>query len=63
MKKSNYDAIAEALEFVHGTKAMSEAVKHAELCETAGDSHMVNSWQKVAEQLKSPKDREYLNAA
>ncbi len=38
---------AEALVFVHGTRAKTEAVLHAAICERAGDAKMVESWRQV----------------
>jgi len=36
---------AEALVFVHGTRAESEAARHALLCEKAGDLDTAERWR------------------
>lgn len=46
---------AEALVFVHGTGAESEAAKHALLCEKAGDLEAAETWrllQRVVRDLR-----------
>lgn len=38
---------AEALVFVHGKMAESEAARHAQLCERSGDSETAETWRKL----------------
>lgn len=38
---------AEALVFVHGMKAESEAARHAALCEKSGDTETAETWRKL----------------
>ena len=38
---------AEALVFVHGNRAESEAARHAALCERSGDSEIAETWRHV----------------
>ena len=50
---------AEALVFVHGKSAESEAAKHALLCERMGDMDTAETWrqlQGVVRSLKQPAD-------
>ncbi len=38
---------AEALVFVHGKGAESEAAKHAQLCEKVGDLNAAETWRQL----------------
>ena len=38
---------AEALVFVHGKMAESEAARHAQLCERSGDAETAETWRKL----------------
>ncbi len=38
---------AEALVFVHGKSAESEAAKHAQLCERMGDMDTAETWRQL----------------
>lgn len=38
---------AEALVFVHGKFAESEAARHAALCEKSGDTETAETWRKL----------------
>jgi hypothetical protein len=42
-----FNLFAEALVFVHGTRAESEAARHAVLCEKSGDSETAETWRKL----------------
>lgn len=57
---------AEALVFVHGKSAESEAARHAALCERSGDMETAETWrqlQDVVRTLKRPSDCASLRAA
>jgi hypothetical protein len=43
----NLSLFAEALVFVHGNRAESEAARHAELCEKQGDTETAATWRKL----------------
>ena len=43
----NYHLFAEALVFVHGVKAETEAARHAILCEKSGDTETAERWRQV----------------
>jgi hypothetical protein len=50
---------AEALVFVHGKSAESEAAKHAQLCERMGDMDTAETWRQLqgaVRGLKQPAD-------
>lgn len=50
---------AEALVFVHGKSAESEAAKHALLCERMGDTETAEIWRQLqgaVRNLKQPRD-------
>jgi hypothetical protein len=42
-----YNLFAEALVFVHGARAESEAGLHAALCEKLGDMETAETWRKL----------------
>lgn len=42
-----FNLFAEALVFVHGKRAESEAARHAALCEKSGDAETAETWRKV----------------
>lgn len=43
----NLNLFAEALVFVHGMGAESEAARHALLCEKSGDTETAETWRKL----------------
>lgn len=43
---------AEALVFVHGSKAESEAALHAALCERSGDMETAETWRTLQEAVR-----------
>lgn len=43
----NLSLFAEALVFVHGNRAESEAARHAALCEKSGDTETADTWRKL----------------
>lgn len=43
----NLNLFAEALVFVHGNRAESEAARHAVLCEKSGDTETADTWRKL----------------
>jgi hypothetical protein len=50
---------AEALVFVHGKGAESEAAKHAQICERLGDMETAETWRQLqgaVRSLKRPPD-------
>ena len=49
---NGYAHFAEALVFVHGPRAMSEACRHAELARRTGDEDMAAHWQATLMELK-----------
>ena len=51
MVKVSYTEFAEALVFVHGPRAASEAARHALLCEKSGDNETAAHWRKLQRQL------------
>jgi hypothetical protein len=51
MENSGYSHFAEALVFVHGNGAASEAARHAQLCEKSGDTETAATWRKVQAQV------------
>jgi hypothetical protein len=63
MEKFKYAEFAEALVLVHGSRARSEAVMQAAICERAGDRKMVESWLRVMTHLQSPQLQETMRAA
>ncbi len=46
---------AEALVFVHGKGAESEAAKHALLCERMGDMDTADTWRKLQGEVRRVK--------
>ena len=46
---------AEALVFVHGMRAESEAALHAALCEKSGDNETAETWRKLQKAVASGK--------
>jgi hypothetical protein len=42
-----FHQFAEALIFVHGPYAESEAARHARLCEREGDGETADTWRKL----------------
>ena len=57
---------AEALVFVHGKAAESEAAKHAQICERLGDMETAETWRQLqgaVRSLKRPVDCVNLRAA
>ncbi len=51
MVHTTYTEFAEALVFVHGNRAASEAARHALLCEKSGDTETAAHWRKLQRQL------------
>ena len=47
-----FNLFAEALVFVHGTRAESEAALHAALCEKSGDLDTAETWRKLQSAVK-----------
>lgn len=43
----NLNLFAEALVFVHGAGAESEAARHALLCEKSGDNDTAETWRRL----------------
>ena len=53
MVNVSYSEFAEALVFVHGPRAASEAARHALLCEKSGDNETAAQWRKIQRQLST----------
>jgi hypothetical protein len=53
MVHTTYTEFAEALVFVHGNRAASEAARHALLCEKSGDNETAAQWRKIQRQLST----------
>ena len=53
MISSGYTEFAEALVFVHGARAPSEAARHALLCEKSGDTESAARWRSLQMQLSA----------
>lgn len=47
---------AEALVFVHGKFAESEAARHAALCEKSGDTETAETWRKLQRAVRDLRD-------
>ena len=47
---------AEALVFVHGNKAESEAAMHAALCEKSGDMEIAQRWRSLQKAVRDLND-------
>ena len=47
-----HDQFAEALIFVHGSRAQMEAARHAILCEKSGDTEIAEEWRKVQRAIR-----------
>ena len=48
---------AEALVFVHGKRAESEAALHAALCEKSGDTETAETWRKLQKAVRDVQPR------
>lgn len=55
MTHNGYAHFAEALVFAHGTRALAEASRHAELCLRSGDQEMAAHWLSAIEHVKAMK--------
>jgi len=53
MTQDGFAHFAEALVFVHGSRAISEAARHAELCERSGDSESAARWRRAMREMKA----------
>jgi hypothetical protein len=49
----NLNTFAEALVFVHGTRAETEAARHALLCERSGDTETAETWRRVQRAVRN----------
>jgi hypothetical protein len=52
MMNQGFSLFAEALVFVHGSKAESEAALHAALCERSGDSDTAARWRELQRRVR-----------
>ena len=50
-----FNLFAEALVFVHGTHAESEAALHASLCERSGDATTAETWRRLEQAVRDLK--------
>ena len=53
MMNQGYHQFAEALVFVHGPRAETEAALHAILCEKSGDTETAETWRQVQQAVQS----------
>lgn len=53
MMNQGLNLFAEALVFVHGTRAESEAALHAALCEKSGDTETAETWRKLQTSVRT----------
>jgi hypothetical protein len=51
----NLNHFAEALVFVHGARAESEAARHALLCERSGDTEIAATWRRLQQAVRNLK--------
>ena len=52
MMNQGFNLFAEALVFVHGNGAESEAALHAALCEKSGDTETAETWRKLQQAVR-----------
>jgi hypothetical protein len=52
----NLDLFAEALVFVHGMRAESEAAFHAAICEKSGDKATAETWRRLQRVVREQTD-------
>ena len=57
MMNQGFNLFAEALVFVHGNRAESEAALHAALCEKSGDIETAETWRKVQRTVRTLQPR------
>lgn len=53
MTNNGYAHFAEALVFAHGPKALTEAMRHAELARKSGDEDMAEHWQNTIREVRN----------
>lgn len=58
MVTQDLSQFAEALVFVHGSRAESEAARHAALCERSGDSDIAETWRNVQRAVRDYQPRQ-----
>lgn len=62
MINQGFNLFAEALVFVHGKGAESEAARHAQLCEKSGDTETAETWRRLQKAVRGlHKDSTCLN--
>jgi hypothetical protein len=59
MMNQGFNLFAEALVFVHGTRAESEAALHAALCEKSGDTETAETWRRVQKSVRMLKPQRF----
>ena len=52
MMNQGFNLFAEALVFVHGKRAESEAALHADLCEKFGDFDTAETWRQLQDAVR-----------
>ena len=52
MTNQGFNLFAEALVFVHGKRAESEAAMHAALCEKSGDFDTAETWRQLQDAVR-----------
>jgi hypothetical protein len=57
MMNQGFNLFAEALVFVHGKRAESEAALHAALCEKSGDTETAETWRKLQKAVRAVKPK------
>lgn len=53
MMNKGLNLFAEALVFVHGCRAETEAARHAALCENSGDAETAETWRKLQTSVRT----------
>jgi hypothetical protein len=53
MMNQGLNLFAEALVFVHGCRAETEAARHAALCEKSGDTETADTWRKLQSSVRT----------
>ena len=59
MMNHGLNLFAEALVFVHGTRAELEAARHAALCERSGDTETAETWRKLQKTVRTLKPQKF----
>lgn len=63
MTEAGYAHFADALIFVHGSRAFAEAARHAELCERTGDMETAARWRRTMKLVNTGTKQKHCLAA